>query len=174
MPGQVKAIIPKEFDTQAVMDTLRAEVKKFAPFLVKDFEQTTAGWTGEKPKFTPVIKPQAGQIVLEIRVLGPEHGREKWHWLNAGTKPHKIRPKNAKSLKFPGGHYSAGSTPGSIHTSRARRGSGPSVHAMEVNHPGTKARGWTAILVKENQRPFERWMRAAMKKAARESGHAQG
>jgi len=169
MPGQVKAIIPEKFNTDAVMRTLRGEMEKFAPFLVKDFEKTTAGWQGDKPKFTPVLKESAGEIVIQIRLAGNKHGREKWNWLNYGTAPHVIRAKNAPALRFQTG-YSAGSKPGTTFTSRASK-SGGWASAKEVHHPGTAAREWKDLIIKNNQPLFERWMSAAMRNAASESGH---
>lgn len=169
MPGQLKAILPPDFDAEAVKKTLRQEMEKFAPFLVKEFEKTTSYWKGEKPKFTPVLKVKPGEIVLQIRLTGPKRGREKWIWLNYGTKPHKIRPRFAKRLRFQTG-YQAGSKPGSTFTTRASR-SGSWRSAGEVNHPGTEARKWVEVIVKDRQPLFERWMDAAMKHAARASGH---
>jgi hypothetical protein len=169
MPGQVRAIVPKEFNSDAVMRTLRGEMEKFAPFLVKDFEKTTAGWQGDKPKFTPVLKMDGAGITIQIRLAGSAHGREKWNWLNYGTKPHKIRAKAGKRLHFQTG-YSAGSKPGTTFTSRASR-SGGWASKDEVNHPGTAAREWKDLIIKDNQPLFERWMSAAMRNAAKASGH---
>lgn len=171
MPGEVKAIIPKEFNSEAVLRVLRGEMEKFAPHLVKEFEKTTAGWRGEKPKFTPVMKETSGEIRIQIRLAGPKKGREKWNWINYGTKPHRITPRRAKALRFQTG-YSAGSKPGTTFTSRASK-SGGWVSSQGVNHPGTEARGWKEIIVRENQPLFERWMSAAMRNAARASGHGK-
>lgn len=169
MPGQVKAKIPPEFNQKAVLDTLQAEMEKFAPFLVKDFEKTTVNWEGEKPTFTPVLRVEPGMLRLQIRVTGPQKGRDKWKWINAGTRPHKILPKRAKRLKFQTG-YQAGSTPGKTFTTR-HQATGEVVFSKGVNHPGNAPRNWSEIIVKENQRPFERWMTAAMQRAAAASGH---
>lgn len=171
MPGQVKAVIPKEFDFDAVTDRLEEEMRKFAPFLVKEFQKTTQGWSGEKPNFTPVHKSGGGEIKIQIRLSGPKKGREKWNYLNYGTEPHVIRPRRAKKLRFQTG-YSAGSRPGTTFTARASR-SGGYVSADEVHHPGIEARDWKTLIIDDSQPLFEKWMKAAMRHAARESGHGE-
>ena len=174
MPGQVKAIIPDKFNKAAMLEVLNTEFAKYAPFLTKDFERTTTNWKGEKPKFTPVVikgKVETGEMTLQVRVTGPKKGRDKWKWLNEGTDPHIIRPKGTGyPLQFKTG-YTAGSKPGSTFTIRGGA-TGPEVKAMEVHHPGFPARGWSDLIIKEHETPFYRWMKAAMERAARESGHA--
>lgn len=172
MPGSVKAIIPEKFDEKAMMAVLEAEFEKYAPYLLSEFKKTTAHWKGEKPVFKAVMTPHKGRnIRLEIRVLGPQKGRDKWRWLNEGTKPHTIRPKGkGYPLRFQAG-YQAGSKPGQTFTTSGRK-SGEMVAAMEVHHPGTAAREWSELIEKMHQRPFERWMQAAMGHAAEASGHA--
>lgn len=49
---------------------------------------------------------------------------ERWTRLDGGTRPHVITPKNRRFLKFVAK-------------------SGETVFARRVNHPGTKARGYT-------------------------------
>lgn len=170
MPGQMKAILPKDPDVDAVMRVLREEFAKYAPFLVKDFERTTTNWKGDRPSFTPVVKVLGGrEMVLQIRLAGPDAGRKKWRWLNDGTKPHTIRPKGRWPLRFQA-NYVAGSKPDSTFTTRSGA-SGPEVRARKVRHPGTAPRNWSRIIVREHQRPFERWMQAAMARAADASGH---
>lgn len=167
---QVRAIIPEKFDADALLKTLRDEFERYAPHLVKDLQRTTAHWTGEKPVFKPLIRVWMDrEMVLEIRLAGPEKGVNKWIWINEGTKPHVIRPRRARHLHFQTG-YTAGSKPGSTFTMRASTG-GDWRAALEVNHPGTQAREWSRLIEANHQRPFERWMGAAMAKAARASGH---
>lgn len=172
MPGQVKAILPPKFNERAVLDVLHKEMDKYAPFLVKDFERTTSRWGGAKPKFSPHLVTRADAIAIEIHVVGSEKGRNKWHWVNEGTRPHKIRAKNARYLHFQTGSK-ASSRPGTTHTVRASKGSGGWVRKKEVRHPGTEARDWSGLIAKDHQRPFQQWMEAAMKAAAKASGHGE-
>lgn len=167
---QVRAIIPEKFDADAMLKVLRDEFERYAPHLVKDLERTTAHWTGAKPKFKPHIQVWMDrEMRLEIRLAGPEEGVNKWIWINEGTRPHKIRPKGNYPLRFQTG-YVAGSKAGSTFTMRASRSGGWRT-ALEVNHPGNAPREWSQLIEKNHQKPFERWMDAAMSKAARASGH---
>jgi hypothetical protein len=172
MPGQVKAIVPKDFDAKAVEAVLRREMEKFAPALMHDFEKTTSMWRGAKPTFTAHLVINNVSISVQIHVVGKQEGRDKWNWLNEGTKPHKIRakPGNKKGLRFRKG-YQAGSSPNSTFTMRATQAKGAWVRKMEVNHPGFPARNWSAIIAEREQRPFTGWMETAMREAARASGH---
>lgn len=61
------------------------------------------------------------------------------HW---GTKPHKIKPKNKKMLRFPVG--------------------GQFAFAREVNHPGYKGDPWLADQAAEAPKIFERRVNALL------------
>lgn len=170
MPGKVKAIIPPPFQKAAVMKVLRTEMEKYAPFIKKDFERLVQPWEGDKPGFTPVLKSQTGQITIEIRVTGSKLAKDKFKWLNLGTKPHTIRARRAKYLRFQTG-YQPGSKPNQTFTSKPRKADGAFVQKKQVHHPGFPARNWSKLIVDAHQKPFERWMEAAMRQAAKASGH---
>jgi hypothetical protein len=169
MPGQVKAIIPPKFDEKAMMDVLAREFRKYAPFLVADFERTVNKWRGDRPTFTPVVTPRGREWTLTIRLAGPDQGRKKWGYVNYGTAPHVIRPKGDYPLRFRSG-YRAGSRPNTISTI-APQSYGDEVRAREVHHPGSAPRNWHKIIIREHEKPFTAWMQAAMGHAARASGH---
>lgn len=166
--ASVRVILPPKFDEQALDKVLESEFKKYAPFLVKDFDKTTRHWKGDKPTFEPHAKITSTEWRLKIRLAGPKEGRAKWNYLNEGTRPHVIRPKGNYPLRFRTG-YQAGSSPGTLFTF-AGGATGPEVRAREVHHPGNAAREWSDLIVKDQQKPFERWMQAAMKRAAAASG----
>lgn len=170
MSGKVKAIIPPKFQSEAVMKTLRSEMEKYAPFIKKDFERLVQPWEGDKPKFVPVLKVKSSQIVIEIRVTGSKLAKNKFMWLNLGTKPHIIKAKRAKYLRFQTG-YQPGSKPNQTFTSKPKQADGAFVQKKQVHHPGFPARNWSKLLVDAHQKPFERWMEAAMRAAAKASGH---
>ena len=59
-------------------------------------------------------------------------------FLEFGTKPHIIRPRKARALRFPAAGVSK-TLGGRVRTSEVRRlGRGAYVFAREVRHPGTK------------------------------------
>jgi hypothetical protein len=56
-----------------------------------------------------------------------------------GTKPHEIKPRRKKALRFPGGGVST-TLSGRVRTGEVRRlGSGAYIFSKGVKHPGTKA-----------------------------------
>lgn len=169
--GSVKAVLPPAFRKEAVYAVLRQEMEKYAPFMIKDFEKVVQYWKGDKPRFVKAMIVRKDYIAIQIRVTGSEEARNKWIWLNEGTRPHKIRAKNAKRLQFRTGG-AAGSKPKSKFTIPATPADGAFVSKQEVNHPGFPAREWSLIILKEHEKPFQRWMEAAMRKAAQASGHA--
>lgn len=60
-------------------------------------------------------------------------------WLERGTRPHVIRPRNRKVLRFPASGV-ATTLGGRVRTGTARRlGSAAYVFARVVHHPGTRA-----------------------------------
>ena len=68
----------------------------------------------------------------KISAAAPE-----WEYVNFGTRPHKIRPKNAKVLKF----YPAGAS--------------VAVFSTYVNHPGNKAVNFVKSTVKFIEREID-------------------
>lgn len=88
-------------------------------------------------------------------------------WLETGTKPHIIRPKTAKVLRFPG--KGVKTTLGGRVSSPALRklGSAAFRFARIVHHPGTKAYPFLIPAAKAALNKFgasyivERWNRAA-------------
>jgi hypothetical protein len=171
MAGRVKAVLPPKFDPKKLMQDIADEMDKFAPYLVNDFERVTRSWKGDKPNFVPIrVKKGPVDMILEVRVTGGK-GKDKWKWLDQGTKPHVIRPKRpGYPLRFKTG-YQAGSKPGTLFTSSGSY-TGPEVRAKSVRHPGNAARKWTELIVKNNQPSFERWMINALGHAAERSAHS--
>lgn len=61
-------------------------------------------------------------------------------YVERGTRPHVIRPRNAKALRFPARGVST-TLAGRVRASEARKlGRGAYTFARSVNHPGTKAK----------------------------------
>jgi hypothetical protein len=107
--------------------------------VVEDFEKTTATWD-EEPEFH----------VRDVRFRWSVWtDSEIYAYVDRGTRPHVIRPKRpGYPLAFQTG-YTAKTVPRVI-ASRPGGASGPTVYAMEVHHPGTEAREFTATI-------YEKW-----------------
>lgn len=147
----------KVFPGQAskVEAAIKAASQRAAAELVADHEKTVSTWS-RKPRFT--VKVSSREI--EVRTDDPI-----WGYVDRGTKPHVIRPRRGKLLRFATG-YSAKTRPGSI-ISGAGGASGPVVFAREVNHPGTKARGFSRRLRAKWKEKYPRDMQRAIAEAVR-------
>ena len=84
-------------------------------------------------------------------------------YVDDGTRPHIIRPVRASRLRFKSG-YNAKTKPHKI-GSQAGGAFGDTVYAMQVRHPGSKAREFSPTIQKRRRKPFTRRMVKAMQKA---------
>lgn len=81
--------------------------------------------------------------------------------LNKGTRPHPIRPKRAKVLRFKVGGR-AKTRPGYIGSTRGSPGKTP-VASKRVMHPGTEPRAWTEAITPKAQAELGKNMRRNLK-----------
>ena len=89
----------------------------------------------------------------------------RWLWTDKGTKPHIIRPRNAKRLAFPS-VFQPKSQPNSLKASSGSSG-GPTVYAQEVHHPGTEPRNFTKTIHTRYHSDFKRAVSDSIAKWAR-------
>lgn len=170
MPVVLRAIKPKAFNEQAMKAAIKEQLEAYSPFVINSFEDTTFGWRGAKPTFKARHVIAGNEFKIEVRISGDKKGVNKWTWLDEGTRPHVIVPRRAKWLRFRLG-YSAGSRPGRLMSYPSKLADGHTLYRKRVVHPGTQARRWLELISKEHERPFARWMEAALGRAARLSGH---
>lgn len=150
----------KAFNKDAVRVELLAAARKSADKLKKPFEKTFATWSGEKPELVPDYGVNMSDGVFLNMTMAGGLGRDKWIWLNFGTPPHAIQPKTPGGvLAFQSG-YQSKTTPGVI-GSGPGGASGPTVFSRGVMHPGTQARNWSPLIMKD----FKPVFRADMKDA---------
>jgi len=156
----MKVTAPK-LNADGVRVELLKALREHGKSLVKVFETTTASWQGEKPKFEPEISLTQGEGAgLDIGMTGSELAKNKWFWLDRGTKPHTIEARNAPALAFQT-QFTPKTVPGFI-------GSGPGgssggyAFAKSVEHPGTEAREWSKDIRKEVKQIFRADMQAAL------------
>jgi len=141
-----KAIIPKKLTIRQIRSELEKELDKQAGLLQKEFEKTTATWD-HQVTFNQRTNLASGAVTAEVWTDDEIYG-----YVNDGTRPHEIRPRNAKVLVFQSG-YSAKTSPGKV-ASRGGGASGPLVFSKGVNHPGTKARNFDDAIQKKRKLPF--------------------
>lgn len=129
----------------------------------RDHERVVAQWD-HKVKFGYVYDVSGNEISANVYAYGAN--KKIWFWVNYGTKPHIIRPKKKKFLKFQTGY--------SPRTARGGFG-GPGkafggwVSAKEVHHPGIRAREFTKDITNRARPRFRRLTEAAFRKAIRRS-----
>ncbi len=128
MLGVAFGAIPQlQYDDSEALRDLK-DLKKNAVSLSTELSKTMAHkGASYMRKLTKVdIEVKDGEILAES---------PQWIFLNYGTRPHKIRPKNAKVLRF----FPAGAS--------------VAVYSTYVNHPGTKKQGFvqatTAYITRE-------------------------
>ena len=164
-----KAIKPAKLQVDkfrvAILDELRAEGVDQG----KELKKTVTGWKGDKPKFESLIGLDSQGASVATGPTGSDKGVQKWVWLDEGTRAHVIRARRARRLRFRSGGFRAKTSVGKFESGAGRAASGPYRFPLSVQHPGTKARGWSALLSKRRKEPFRRRLFAAMNKAAQEA-----
>lgn len=153
----LKPIKPKTTAAKlrAVEAAVKAQTQQSAKELVQDYEKTYQTWE-HKPRPTVLVSTKGVSVRIDDAI---------WNYVDKGTRPHEIRARRAKALAFASG-YTAKTRPGSI---IARNGGphGESRFAQVVQHPGTKARGFTVRLRAKWKAKWPKDMQAAISKAVR-------
>lgn len=151
----LQAIKPKAGPSvfQQVVKALETAQQRAAKELLQDYQKTTQTWDNQ-PAWTVRVSKR------EIAVFTKS---EIWGWVDKGTRPHTIRVRRAKALAFASG-YTAKTRPGSI-IATAGGPSGDTRFAIEVNHPGTKPRGFSVRLRAKWKQKWPRDLQAAITKA---------
>lgn len=165
MPVMFKAITPKALKVNEIYKAIEDSAKVVEKGILKDYEATTRTWD-HKVNFRAemTINPNGG---VSITV---DTDDEIYTFVHEGTKPHVIKPKAGKRLRFQG-TYTAKTVPGVIQ-SKQGGASGEFVYSAGVNHPGTKARNFTKPIFAKWKPFFERSMQRALDKGAKASGHS--
>lgn len=132
-----KVVIPRELlvDEKRLTKALKNVVRNVAQDIKADFVATTITWR-RKPTFLIERVSDTNTIVFTENPI--------WIMLNAGTKPHIIRIKNAKFLAFRWdgrGTGRAKTKPGYLGSYPGKSGKKMN-YRKSVKHPGTEARNW--------------------------------
>ena len=153
----VKGIRPKRLKVESCAKEIKAALKDEGRDVVKEYEKTVATWK-KKPKFESIVDVSGGDAAV---LTGTDS--EIYGYVDEGTRPHIIRPVRASRLRFKSG-YKAKTQPRKI-GSQAGGAFGDTVYAMQVRHPGSKAREFSPTIQKRRRKPFTRRMVGAMQKA---------
>lgn len=139
-----KAVAGKD---KQIRDVVRKSAQAAADILVLQFNEAVKDWD-DKPKFVVIPAPRMFGVGFRVETRGSKDAKLHWLWTDKGTKPHKIRAKNAPSLAFQVG-YQAKTAPIAQFGVGNGKASGEWVRTMEVNHPGTAAREFSKTFVDE-------------------------
>ena len=122
--------------------------------IVQDFKH--------KPEWGFDVQTTQKELRLRILLKNPDAGvsedwtiADLWHALDEeGTRPHIIRPKRAKALRFQKGRYMPKTNPGGKFRGPGKVIGGKTVFAKQVHHPGTKPRHFTRRINKDLRKLF--------------------
>lgn len=150
----IKVIIPKRAmaEPRKMAQAIKNALDGAAKAAQVDFNVTAQTWQ-HKPAFT-IDSPSDFS-----RVIGTDD--EVYGYVNSGTRPHVIKPRNGKVLAF-GSSFSPKTAPRVIGSGGGSKGGG-TVFSRGVNHPGTdarefdqaKAEKWTDLLPQTIQRAID-------------------
>lgn len=151
------------FNGGLVEQLLTDAVNKTLQVIDRDFAKTTNTWK-QQPAFTiKLARNTGGDLEGSVSTSDPVY-----IYVNSGTVPHDIRPRNAKKLHFLSGYRSK--TSRRIIGSHAGGPSGTDVFADVVHHPGTEAREFDQEIAKRRQNDLENNCTAAILQAMKAAG----
>lgn len=157
---KIKALKPSEMPTADVyLAAMQKATYKAAGLILKDLEATVRTWS-TKPTFDLTITEKGGDYSV---VAGTDS--EIYKFVDSGTKPHQIKPKRSKYLRFSSG-FKAKTRP-SIIGSQDGGSFGDAIYSKGVKHPGTKARQFTKVIATRRQKTVEQEISQAIAKIAR-------
>lgn len=172
MPARKTSSTLRQFmvATDSVMrQELKSVVEDTSIELKGYFEGVVKAWT-TKVRFRRVTR--VSPYLISARVFAVGKNKNIWQYVDEGTKPHVIKPKNAPRLSFKLG-YSARTAPGvgKGGSPNANAGTGQAtgdrVFAMQVQHPGTKARQFAKTFNARLSPSYTRRIEAAIRRAVR-------
>lgn len=118
-----------------------------------DFQVTTQTWE-HQPTFT-LSKPNE-----DTRIVSTDDAI--YGYVNFGTKPHIIVPRNGKVLTWIGGNFKAKTRPRVIGSNKGSNKGNTIVYTKLVQHPGNEAREFDETIAKKWCRELPKTMQRAI------------
>lgn len=158
----INAITPKNLtSSKEYAKVIKQAAMKTAKLVGRDYESTTRTWSSKnKPTFDVIVAESDGDYLI---TAGTDSLLYKW--TDEGTKPHIIRPRRSRFLRFRVGGR-AKTTPNVIGSQAGSRGDSWRT-ADFVLHPGTRARNFTKRIQERRQKTAEQEISQAIAKVAR-------
>ncbi len=152
----VKPIIPK-IGTPDLQKIAQTELRREVVAVKRELLLPTRRW---KHKVAFYEKQASGAASSGIEVATDD---KPYGWTDRGTKRHLIRPKKARVLAF-NSVFKAKTKPDSLNSNTGKNAP-PVVFAKAVQHPGTKARGFTKLVLKRSRKRFPKAVDKAIRLA---------
>ncbi len=129
-----------------------AELVSIAEDAKKDFEKTVETWS-DKPEFEIEKRPRSYAVVTDD---------DKYHFVDKGTRPHKIPVGELGFLAFRGS-YQAKTTPRVIASRQGGASGAYSYTTKDIQHPGTEARQFSKIIHAKWEKETVKRIRSTLK-----------
>lgn len=160
---RLEAIKPgKQPTAQEYAAAMKKAVVRSANLTLRDLESTTRTWE-HKPKFAIFVEENATAFAVFAGTNDPIY-----RYVDEGTKPHDIKPKRSKYLKFSSIYRPKGRT--GVIGSQEGGSSGDDVFSQGVHHPGFAGRHFTVLIAKRRQKTIDQETDQALAKVARNQG----
>lgn len=149
-PLLIDAFIDERRLHRALQDVLDDTAK----LVKKDFDKTTSTWN-HKPRFAIFRnKPWVREVSTDSEIYG---------FVDEGTKPHEIRPRNGRVLVFKG-NYRPKSKVKVIGSSSGGAAGAEVFTQKPVQHPGTEAREFSDMIQEEWEDELAKRIQSAINK----------
>lgn len=155
-----KVIKPVNVATQGVFrNEMLREAQQLASDVRVDFGKTVKTWK-HKPKFETQVTARAENVSVAVGTNDEIYG-----YVDKGTKPHVIRAKRKRILRF-NTRFVAKTRPHVIGSTAGKSGP-PEAFAPVVHHPGTDAREFVRDIQAKYQPKLAARMQTAINRAAK-------
>lgn len=168
MPIVFKAKLAKVENLSAILtEVKRTHETQVQRDLSAYFYLVTGTWK-HKPKISARTALMPNQIVTAVRPTG--ENEKIWTFVTLGTKPHPIKPRRAKFLRFMWGgpgSYVPKTRPPAQYGGPGVVKNGTMQYRKSVKHPGSKGRFFEKKIMKEYRPKYRILMREAIKRGVR-------
>ena len=167
MTMRMEPIIPKRIESIIDVRKLEKELINALDHTVNiikdDYKRTVRTWSKQ-----PIFEKRGPKKIFGKLEETVSTNSEIYFYIDDGTSPHIIRPRNAGLLSFQTG-YRAKTRVGVV-GSRGGGAFGPRVSAKQVMHPGFPARNFTKTIAKRRQKNLTNLVRLAFNRSFRFGG----
>lgn len=146
-----------------LMAIIRPVIAKEVKAVKREYQITVRTWK-RKPDFEVTQDPDSAEVSTDNPIYG---------YVDKGTKPHIIRPKTAKTLRFNTAGFVSKTVAGRLSPRAGRSAKPPTAYPMEVRHPGTKARGFSELIAKRSIARLTKNINKAIKEASQRNKHKE-